>query len=388
MFSGYGGLSMAVEQVTGGMTAWFVENDKDPAAILAHHWPTVPNLGDVTTVDWTTVEPVDVVCAGFPCQDLSYAGKGRGITEGTRSGLWYSVADALGVLRPRLVVLENVAAIVGRRPGLDVVLGSLAEIGFDAEWLCVRAADVGAPHGRDRWFLVAYPAGVGWGEGWPESAGRLGGSAVVVGGASAPDAGCEGRRTEGFTAPRRAQGWWASGEPQRRGGAPSPDGDGHGPGSDAGGVGRLARGDAGTPRERERSRTLAGDRGAAAAAYPHRDGCARLAGLPTGRDAVHGDSGSDADRRGPVVEWGAYGPAIARWERVLGRRAPRPTEPGRSGERLSPRFVEWMQGLPEGHVTDVPGLSRNAQLKALGNGVVPQQAALALSTLLTLEAAA
>jgi DNA (cytosine-5)-methyltransferase 1 len=82
------------------------------------------------------------------------------------------------------------------------------------------------------------------------------------------------------------------------------------------------------------------------------------------------------------VAWGAYWPAIARWETVTGRRAPRPTEPGRTGERLSPRFVEWMQGLPEGWVTDVPGLSRNAMLKALGNGVVPQQAALALRLLL------
>jgi DNA (cytosine-5)-methyltransferase 1 len=82
------------------------------------------------------------------------------------------------------------------------------------------------------------------------------------------------------------------------------------------------------------------------------------------------------------VAWGAYGPAIARWEAVTGRLAPRPTEPGRTGERLSPRFVEWMQGLPAGWVTDVLGMSRNAQLKALGNGVVPQQAELALRLLL------
>lgn len=81
-------------------------------------------------------------------------------------------------------------------------------------------------------------------------------------------------------------------------------------------------------------------------------------------------------------QWGAYEPAIRRWEAVLGRPAPRPTEPGRTGERLSPRFVEWMQGIPEGWVTDVPGLSRNQMLKALGNGVVPQQAELALRILL------
>src|SRR5690606_35815386 len=94
-------------------------------------------------------------------QDLSYAGRGAGIKEGTRSGLWYSVADAIRALRPGLVFLENVRAIVARRPGLDVVLASLAELGFDAEWTCVRASDVGAPHQRERWFCLAWPADAG-----------------------------------------------------------------------------------------------------------------------------------------------------------------------------------------------------------------------------------
>ena len=336
--SGYGGLDEGVRLVfPEASIAWFCEYDRDPATILAHHWPDVPNHHDVTTTDWAAVEPVDILTAGFPCQDLSYAGKGAGITEGTRSGLWYDVAHAVGVLRPRLVVLENVSAIVARRPGLDVVLGSLAELGFDAEWVCVRASDVGAPHRRERWFCIATPA----------------------------DA----------------------------------DGDGHGPGPDAGGVGRLARRDAGPARERERARGLAGDRGAAAA--PDTAGERRGEGWtePAGRlrrpAALVSGPPADTDAQGPqgrepaagrdLPSWGAYGPAIDRWQRVLGRPAPRPTEPGLNGERLSPRFVEWMQGLPAGHVTDVPGLSRNAQLKALGNGVVPQQAALALRLLLRIN---
>jgi len=161
--TGYGGLDLAVMDVFGGSVAWHAQHDPDDrhqyaARILDHHWPHIPNHGDITAIDWAAVEPVDVLTAGFPCQDLSYAGRGAGIKEGTRSGLWYAVARAIGALRPRLVVLENVRAIVTRRPGLDVVLASLAELGFDAEWTCVRASDVGAPHQRSRWFLLAWPA--------------------------------------------------------------------------------------------------------------------------------------------------------------------------------------------------------------------------------------
>lgn len=174
--SGYGGLDGAAQALTGGTVAWFCEKGEDPSKILAHHWPDIPNHRDITTTDWSTVEPVDVLTAGFPCQDVSHAGKRAGLRPGTRTGIWSNVAEAI------------------------------------------------AP----------------------------------------------------------------------------------------------------------------------------------------------------------------YEPAILRWQRVLGRPAPRPTEPGRNGNpRLSPRFVEWMQGLDDGHVTAVPGLSRNAQLAALGNGVVVQQAVAAYRLLLS-----
>jgi DNA (cytosine-5)-methyltransferase 1 len=158
MCTGYGGLDLAAEAVFGTRTVWVADNDPGASLILAHHHPDVPNLGDLTAVDWATVPRVDVVTAGFPCQDLSYAGRGAGIKEGTRSGLWFTIADAVRALRPRLLVLENVRAVIARRPGLDIVLASLADLGFDAEWTCLRASDVGAPHRRERWFLLAWPA--------------------------------------------------------------------------------------------------------------------------------------------------------------------------------------------------------------------------------------
>ncbi|MFD0468185.1 DNA cytosine methyltransferase [Nonomuraea thailandensis] len=156
--SGYGGLDLAVAAVLGARLQWTADNDDDAARVLACRFPGVPNLGDLTALDWGAVPPVDVLTAGFPCQDLSYAGRGAGIKEGTRSGLWHTIADAVATLRPRLLVLENVRAIVTRRPGLDVVLADLARLGFDANWTCLRACDDGAAHERGRWFCLAWPA--------------------------------------------------------------------------------------------------------------------------------------------------------------------------------------------------------------------------------------
>lgn len=146
---------MAVELVLGGQLTWYAETDRCARTVCAHHWPGVPNLGDIRTVDWTRVEPVDVLTAGFPCQDISNAGKRTGIT-GEHSSLWSAVADAVRVLRPPLVFVENVAALLRR--GFDVVEADLAAIGYDTSWLCLRASDIGAAHRRDRLFLLAAPA--------------------------------------------------------------------------------------------------------------------------------------------------------------------------------------------------------------------------------------
>jgi DNA (cytosine-5)-methyltransferase 1 len=148
---------MAVEALTGGQVAWVADNDPKKSLILERRFPGVPNLGDITQIDWAALEEqgVDIITAGFPCQDISNAGRRVGI-EGSRSGIWANVAEAVRVLRPRLLFLENVSAIRSR--GIDRVLGDLAAIGYDAVWTCHRASAAGAPHHRDRWFLVATPS--------------------------------------------------------------------------------------------------------------------------------------------------------------------------------------------------------------------------------------
>lgn len=174
LFSGVGGLDMAVHAAFDAVPAWFAEIDPAPAKVLAHHFPDVPNLGDVSTVNWSDVAPVEIITAGFPCQDVSPAGRRAGVREGTRSGLWSHVAAAIGALHPELVIIENVRGLLSaeasRNLDLDTdeggmvlravgaVLGDLADLRFDAEWGVLPASAVGAPHRRDRVFIVARPA--------------------------------------------------------------------------------------------------------------------------------------------------------------------------------------------------------------------------------------
>lgn len=139
--TGYGGLDLAAEIVLGPLThAWHAEIDPHAAKVLAHHWPDVPNLGDLTAVDWGHVEPVDVLTAGYPCQPLSLAGPRTGMND--ERWIWDEIYAAIRVLRPRFVLLENVAGHLSL--GFGRVLGDLAAAGFDAEWGCFRASDVGA----------------------------------------------------------------------------------------------------------------------------------------------------------------------------------------------------------------------------------------------------
>jgi hypothetical protein len=154
-FSGIGGFSYAAERIVGGFeTVAFVEREPYCQQILGKHWPNVPIYDDITTF---SPEPysADVVCGGFPCQDISTAGKQAGIKQGTRSGLFYELIRVVRLVRPRYVVLENVAAIVSN--GLDTVLGELAEAGFDAEWACIPASAVGACHQRIGGGLLPTP---------------------------------------------------------------------------------------------------------------------------------------------------------------------------------------------------------------------------------------
>lgn len=374
--TGYAGLDLAVAAVFGGTPAWVADPDPAAAAVLAHRFPTVPNLGDLTEVDFTAVPPIDVLCAGFPCQDISHAGRGAGIKEGTRSGLWHHIADAIGVLRPRIVVLENVAAIVVRRPGLDVVLADLARLGLDARWLCLPASAVGAPHRRERWFLVAedpHRATCGQrGIAAPGQAAR---------GRARADAGRRDRvpaaHAHDLGGPRPGR---PARAPQRH--APRSGGDAADP---AGHPGRLGERDGRAAADPPGPRSQAGRPGLpGTGATAHPAGHGRDQGRPEPAGIIGGpDAAFGGAAQSPAAWWGPYLPAIRRWEHATGQAAPYPREPApRGGERLTPPFVEWLMGLPPGWVTDVPGLTRNQQLRLLGNGVLPAHGAAALTTLL------
>ena len=376
LFTGTGALDMAVAAHYGATVAWHCEFDKHPSAILAHHYPDIPNHHDVTSVDWAAVEPVDILTGGYPCQPFSHAGNRKGTND--ERHLWPYVADSLRVLRPRLAVFENVAGHLSL--GFDTVLADLAALGFDAEWVVVRASDAGAPHRRERLFIVAAdadrrrheqrlrpdqrPVPVAGDGGVPRAEegdltllptpaardhkGRMLNSRQ--GGDSLPDATLNLLPTPAVNdmgAGKTPESWddWTQAMRERHG-----NGNGHGKSLEIEAQRLLP-----TPRATD------GTKGG-----PNQAGSSGDLMLP---------SAVQPDRFGP------YAAAIARWSQVLGRPAPPPTEPGMDGRpRLSPRFVEFMMGLPDGWVTGVD-IPRSAQLKALGNGVVKQQAALALALL-------
>lgn len=413
LFSGYLGLDMAVEAVTGAKTAWVSDIDKGACKILAHR-TDAPNLGDLTRIDWSTVEPVDIITGGFPCQDLSHAGKRAGMADGTRSGLWSYMCEAIRIIRPRLVVAENVRGLlsaealrpvepctwcVGGKPEFDVralgaVLGDLADIGYVGRWHGLFAGrsvpidnftHVGASHGRFRVFLVAHPAGDGWDEGWPESAGLVGRS----------DAAERGRSDVALLPSARTS-----------------DTNGAGLHGDGGMDLRTAVTLLPTPAVNDMGRAYTPEEWDAwtakmKAAHSNGNGhgksleieAARLLPTPSVADVQGGRKARSGARSDELLlnglaaaqQFGQYAAAIARWESAIGRPAPAPTEPtGKGGaHRLSARFCEWLMGLPDGWITDVPGITRNEALKACGNGVVPAQAEAALRHLLaTREVAA
>src|SRR5262245_45351573 len=177
--AGVGGLELATEMVAGPtQLAWYAENAKAPATIMAHHWPDVPNLGDITQVDWTQVDRVDILTGGTPCQDLSKAGKRGGLTPGTRSNLWVAMREAVAQLHPSLVIWENVHGAYSAQAASAVelcegcmgdgscpflralgrVVGDFTGLGYVCAWGDVRASDIGAPHVRRRVFVVAISA--------------------------------------------------------------------------------------------------------------------------------------------------------------------------------------------------------------------------------------
>lgn len=170
LFSGIGGFSLGLERTGGFETVAFCEIEEFPRKVLAKHWPDVPCYRDVRELTAAKLAAdgiaVDVITGGFPCQDISTAGKQAGIGEGTRSGLWSKIVRLICEIRPRYVIVENVANLLSgpseKRGGwFGRVLGDLAECGYDAEWENIPAAALGAPHRRERVWLVAHPDSAG-----------------------------------------------------------------------------------------------------------------------------------------------------------------------------------------------------------------------------------
>lgn len=448
LFSGTGMLDEGVQSVLGGELSWYAEFDDAASKVMAHHYPGIPNLGDVTKVDWASVPHIDILTGGSPCQDLSHAGKRAGMTAGTRSNLWVQMREAIAVLRPRLVVWENVRGALSASADSDLepcpgcmgdpddgavlralgrVLGDLADLGYDARWYGLRAADVGAPHGRFRIFLFAVPAADSddqglqglTGQARTASTGRHGHPVTGVGGpaltllqtprtSDTNGAGAHGQggmdlRTVASLLPtptsRDHKGRNQRDDATCLTGAllPTPratDGTNGGPNQ------RGSSGDLMLPSAVQHllPTPVVNDMGEGKTVEWWDDWTAR-AKATHGNGNGHGASLHIESLRSD--KWGQYAPAIARWEAVLGRPAPAPTEVSTKsrercpvhgpreadaresvGEscackrRLSPEFVSWMMGLPAGWVTDL-GLTRNEELKILGAGVVRQQAAAA-----------
>jgi len=443
LFSGAGGLDMAVEDVFNGHTVWQCEIDPAASKVLAYRWGKrrdVPNLGDITKVDWYEVPEIDVLCGGFPCQDVSAAGKRAGIKDGTRSGLWAVFAEIIDIIRPPFVVIENVRgllsatahravesddAVVGDRSdrpvlrAIGAVLGDLSDLGYDSRYATVSASSVGAPHRRERVFIVAQSSGAAVGfntartpsaEAGAHPGDRSGDHRgkradvellptpvvtdssdsarhTIVGGTSHPGTSL----TDAIRLlPTPCAGDGMGGRAMGRNGTQI----------NLSGIARVMSGDtSGLPDCNELTALLptpnASD-GTGGGQHPDkRQGHSRqlidyaLLCTPT---ADPGTSRSGSRIVEPLLRkqavqmasaWGKYEPAIRRWESFT-RPAPAPTEPNKNGNpRLSAAFSEWLMGWPDGWVTDPEiGISRNDQLRIVGNGVCPQQAAAALRYLM------
>lgn len=187
LFSGIGGLELGLERAGLGPVLWQTEIEPYCRAVLAKHWPDARRYEDVRLVRGSTLAPVDIICGGFPCQGISIAGKGLGMSD-PRSGLWREYARVVGEVLPRYVVVENSSYLAGR--GLDAVLADLSALGYDAQWFPVSVPDVGGPHLRERLFVVAHAHD----EGQPTLSVDDGARSGVSSDARAPDADPSGVR--------------------------------------------------------------------------------------------------------------------------------------------------------------------------------------------------
>ena len=318
--TGYGGLDMAVEAFFNAETVWTCEFDKYASQVIEQRIKKI-NHGDLKKTDWTKVEPIDILTAGYPCQPFSHAGSRKGADD--ERHLWPYIKEIIGILRPQFVILENVRGHFGL--GFREVLADLASIRYDATWRLVRASDVGAPHRRERLFILAQHSNTdgqrrplvrnGSGKGGNQGQSQLIARELVETSIanSNSDARSQSRRTSG----------------------------------------ELRTESVGLRRRQNEGQAW----------KEHWSSCQTLSDTCCERFSSIGNM-SELGRR-----------FTSRREMHL-LEVPPPLDQG----KLNAKFVEYMMGLPDGWVTDV-GLSRAQQLKILGNGVVPQQAEYALELL-------
>lgn len=372
LFSGYGGLDMAVA----GDLAWYSEIEPAACRVMEANHPGVPNLGDITKIDWDTVPPVDVITGGYPCQPFSMAGLRKG-TEDDRH-LWPFVRNAIRTVRPRFALLENVRGHLTL--GFDVVLADLAELGISARWGVIRAADAGAPHNRARIFILVGDAdGVvrkegiefDWGSG---SVAGYESEQRFIGSDSDDVSNTDGSSKQTHNDGRPGTGNFGRSQSMECDRETSSDSgrERYGSGEGSGSLGRVDGKDETGSREQQRSREKFGT---GSVENVSNSGCVGFSGSG-GVGELARPRSSEHDQ----TIWGEYEAAIRRWESIIDRPPPVPTVRRNERDRLNPVFVEWMMGLPEGWVTG-HGLSAAQELKMLGNGVVPQQARLALRML-------
>jgi DNA (cytosine-5)-methyltransferase 1 len=305
--SGYGGLDMAVEAYFDAETIWMADTDKSAAKAIDENWK-LPNLGDIKNIDWSKVEPIEILTAGYPCQPFSDAGKRQGAKD--ERHLWPFIKEIISFLRPSIVILENVRGHLSL--GFKDVLKDLAEIRYDAKWGIIRASDVGAPHQRARLFVIAYS----------DSYARP-----------------QPRRTDRDISGQASEIKYRSNRKEHRGRFEII--------SDTDNQRRI--------RNRERSQS----------GYDS-----------SGEKIIKSFSDTDDKQLSPNRQVSELGWRFDTRFKMSMRPIPDPLVDG----KLNTKYVEYMMGLPEGWVTNLP-VSRAQQFKLLGNGVVPQQAYYALEML-------
>lgn len=363
LFTGYGGLDMAVRALTGADLAGVSDIAAGARAVLAKNHPDTPNLGDITELDTVGLPDFDLLCGGYPCQPFSIAGTRRGANDPRH--LWPHVARIIAARRPRVVVLENVRGHLSL--GFNQVLTVLAGMGYAARWSLVAAAHAGAAHRRERLYVVAWPVGEAYQVMVPDKVGTAG-ECGPKGYVPMPRVDDPGTRN-----PLDTQRLFTDKIVL----FPTPNTFDHAP----------ARSGAALDRQLMRGRKVGGTRRGTTGNLREdialaTDPLAFAQGTP---DPAERQRLIDAVAHAGFAHerWGRYAPAVARWSLVCGMEPPEPTEEDDKGRtRLRPEFCEWLMGLAPGTVTDPElGLSRQQQFTLTGNGVLPQAAYLALDRL-------